>query len=549
MVLINCEKNFFEDVETINEKILNERNIVSNNFNQNISLYNPVQIENIISNNLCDYIVQECEVYAKMNQTSKNPTGWTTTRHKKYPTTDLPVPKIPMLKTLIYNLIHKDIFPLFEKYFSINQLYLDMNDVFVVKYEAENQNYLQKHKDGTAFSFNILLNSSSDFEGGGTKFYYTFPEKKEEIIKNEKGGLLIHTGFIHHEGVKITSGKRYLLVGFISYLKFEHFFLSSLKKNNNVISVLNSNNNNNNINNNNNNINNINNNVQEKTLFLDFKKANTCLLRNFNLPYFTENNDFKQNLLVFMEKFPLHTFLLNKQKNTINILEKVVYDLSLYHIEKDNKNIDDFEIEFWIKNEKIIQKQLLHNPHSDKDEKYRKLKNEFIHPYLSSVTYLHTTNSITLISNMEEEDSSKGNLVLNNGLNVSYCNENKHIIFYGGCIHNVLNMDIQDNDNKNRYAIMFNLWYKHKPLQIDYYENKNYEDSHMYNKNTLIFPLEFPSLKQNISTYEMYKLVKYFYQKKIDKLVIKLKKNMEILLQKEGKKNMNELNSIELSCL
>jgi hypothetical protein len=48
---------------------------------------------------------------------------------------------------------------------------LRVADGFVVKYDAQGgQKELKPHRDGSVLSFNIALNPSSDFDGGGTWF-------------------------------------------------------------------------------------------------------------------------------------------------------------------------------------------------------------------------------------------------------------------------------------------------------------------------------------------------------------------------------------------
>jgi hypothetical protein len=61
------------------------------------------------------------------------------------------------------------------------------------------------------FSFNILLNHPSEFEGGGT--YFDHPLNYTRQI--EQGSVLVHSGRRRHAGVEITAGIRFLLVGFI----------------------------------------------------------------------------------------------------------------------------------------------------------------------------------------------------------------------------------------------------------------------------------------------------------------------------------------------
>lgn len=158
----------------------------------------------IYSADMCRYIINECENYAKHNG------GWTTKRHQSYPTTDLPVNNIPSIFGIILETLKTITNKISTSYGLHDDMLLDINDLFVVKYSHDAQNKLELHKDGTLISFNILLNESNEFEGGGTYFddgltYYL-----------EQGDILIHSSRIKHSGLPITSGYRYLLVGFIN---------------------------------------------------------------------------------------------------------------------------------------------------------------------------------------------------------------------------------------------------------------------------------------------------------------------------------------------
>ena len=175
--------------------------------------------DNILNKNICEWLIFESEKFANENG------GWTTQRHRNYPTTDLSIEKINNINGYISNKIIIDIFPLIGKSFNIDPYFLNIEDAFIVKYEFDKQNNLNKHKDGNLISFNILLNDKSEFEGGGTTIYF---HNNDYYYKGSQGSLLLHCGKKIHEGNKITSGIRYLLVGFISYLKFN----SNVGKNN-----------------------------------------------------------------------------------------------------------------------------------------------------------------------------------------------------------------------------------------------------------------------------------------------------------------------------
>ncbi len=174
--------------------------------------------ENILCKNICEWLIFETEKFANENG------GWQTKRHRNYPTTDLPVRIISNIHTYLNNFVMFNIFPLIEQKFNLDSYFLNIEDLFIVKYEFDKQNYLEKHRDGNLISFNILLNEKTNFEGGGTIIYYR--NNNNYFYEGAQGSLLLHSGQKLHEGSKITSGIRYLLVGFISYLK-----LNAIKNN------------------------------------------------------------------------------------------------------------------------------------------------------------------------------------------------------------------------------------------------------------------------------------------------------------------------------
>jgi len=207
----NDDKTYNNNLET-NEIILSKLSQIKKNIqndNKNIQKYKTYHvIPNIIHKDICNFIIFESEKYAETN-------GWTNNRHANYPTTDIPVKFIKNICVLVDNIIKYDILPLFQKYYNISKYFLEYNDIFIVKYDIEGQNKLEKHRDGSLFSFNILLNSPTEFVGGGTIFEVN---ENNILVNNTQGGTLIHSGQLLHSGNEITSGKRYLLVGFIKYL-------------------------------------------------------------------------------------------------------------------------------------------------------------------------------------------------------------------------------------------------------------------------------------------------------------------------------------------
>jgi hypothetical protein len=158
---------------------------------------------NTYSSDICNYIVGECERYAKHNG------GWAVDRHTSYPTTDLPVDKIPSIFGLILETLKTITARVTASYGLGDKMVINVKDLFVVKYSDDAQNRLEIHCDGSFLSFSILLNDTSEFEGGGTYF-----DDGLTCCLN-KGDMLLHSGQIKYSRLPVTKGKRYLLVGFL----------------------------------------------------------------------------------------------------------------------------------------------------------------------------------------------------------------------------------------------------------------------------------------------------------------------------------------------
>ncbi len=161
----------------------------------------------IFTANECDNIIAEAEHVASMSE-------WTKNRHGNYPTTDLPLVELPeTLKFLRLALVER-IYPMLQAQYGMflpDPTKLRLADGFVVKYDAAGgQRELKPHRDGSVVSFNIALNPAHEFEGGGTWF-----ASLDDAIKIDQGEIVSHSSALLHGGHGITSGKRYILVGFV----------------------------------------------------------------------------------------------------------------------------------------------------------------------------------------------------------------------------------------------------------------------------------------------------------------------------------------------
>jgi hypothetical protein len=153
---------------------------------------------------ICDWIIIESENCAtKLG-------GWRIDRHKKYPTTDLPVEQIPHVFNFVLSSLSSLLQKMLKSYCLDEELVkINVNELFVVKYDKNGQIGLDMHVDGSFLSFNIALSSINDYEGGGTLF------EDGCVVKIDKGDAMWHCGKVNHGGVPIINGTRYILVGFL----------------------------------------------------------------------------------------------------------------------------------------------------------------------------------------------------------------------------------------------------------------------------------------------------------------------------------------------
>lgn len=155
----------------------------------------------------CQKIVNEAEYVASH-------INWTKNRHGNYPTTDLPLVELPETLRFLRVALEERIYPLLRAQFGEflpDPTKLRVADGFVVKYDAAGgQKELKPHRDGSVLSFNIALNPSNEYDGGGTWF-----ASIDDAVKIEQGHICSHSSALLHGGHGITTGKRYILVGFV----------------------------------------------------------------------------------------------------------------------------------------------------------------------------------------------------------------------------------------------------------------------------------------------------------------------------------------------
>lgn len=157
---------------------------------------------------------EECQKMIDEAEQVADEMGWTTKRHGNYPTTDLPIAELPQTLKFLRRALEERIYPLLREQFKTylpDGRKLRVADGFVVKYDAKGgQSELKPHRDGSVLSFNIALNPSHEYDGGGTWF-----ESLGDSVRIEQGEVCSHASGIMHGGHGITRGKRYIMVCFV----------------------------------------------------------------------------------------------------------------------------------------------------------------------------------------------------------------------------------------------------------------------------------------------------------------------------------------------
>jgi hypothetical protein len=189
----------------------------------------------------CEHVIQMAEQVALLNykralQDKKThdtlvlpPEGWQKARHGSYPTTDLNLVTDPFTKEdrqWLSDRLDSRLAPTLSRLYGVPIKSLRAADMFLVRYDGEQRNFLEYHTDSGDISFNVLLNH--DFEGGGTRFWNrAIDQPFAHMHPTQAGDVLIHSAQIHHEGSPVVNGTRIILVGFISVDRVDPFTGSS----------------------------------------------------------------------------------------------------------------------------------------------------------------------------------------------------------------------------------------------------------------------------------------------------------------------------------
>ena len=204
-----------------------------------------IHIRSLLSDDEVDMALKLSIDYAESNGRFDNPDS---DRHQSYATCDFPVDECDELESFLESTdFQQRLFDQFADLYNVDANDLSYDDLFVAYYQAKpngNDNddsdddgnnimdRLELHRDGSIFSFSLLLNPPDEFEGGGT-FYdalrdvNTTDQEHDHGILHSGGAIrpvragdaVLHCGKILHGADVVTSGRRVVMVGFVDVSK------------------------------------------------------------------------------------------------------------------------------------------------------------------------------------------------------------------------------------------------------------------------------------------------------------------------------------------
>ena len=184
--------------------VINDIKDINNSYMKQNRFYQRFIRTNMISDDICKWIINETETYVEKN-------GWKNDHFKQYPTYDLQLSKLNGVHDYFLKYELTKIMKYIEQSYCLpDEVRFHISDLNIIKYSDNLQLNLESHVDSGFLTFNIALNGKNEYEGGGTYF-------DDGITVNiDKGDMLVHCGKVIHSGLTLTKGTRYILVGFIN---------------------------------------------------------------------------------------------------------------------------------------------------------------------------------------------------------------------------------------------------------------------------------------------------------------------------------------------
>jgi hypothetical protein len=193
-------------------------------------------------------------------------------------------------------------------------------------------------------------------------------------------------------------------------------------------------------------------------------------------------------------------YILNHCKTDFNLIEKYVYDIVNFHLNRMKIVFDtNISVEFWFKSRKVYGS----NIHTDSDDLSVNNKHLSKKPFLSCLTYFDNNNDPTIITNIDN-NAYKFKNITDNTLCFSFPTRMKHIVFNGGKYYHCEGSVFDDNEHDERCILVIDVWYNHIPVNLEYYDSKKhstYTTNDIFKRDDCI--LHFNNQNQNIKKIEV----------------------------------------------
>ena len=178
----------------------------------------------------------------------------------------------------------------------------------------------------------------------------------------------------------------------------------------------------------------------------------------------SEDNILTNQLLDLGNDFGDETFLLDLNKSSYTVLEKYVYDITIFHLKRLNF-IDEMQhwyIEFGFNS---------YNPKSPNIKSTITSSNNRVtlYPYLTSLSYMGSNNP-HIITNIDSAKYNYKQFGTDTELTLSLPEQNKHITFESKYYYGDVNSFESSVDRDIDKYLIIHLWKNIKPTDLSYYD-------------------------------------------------------------------------------
>ena len=163
----------------------------------------------------------------------------------------------------------------------------------------------------------------------------------------------------------------------------------------------------------------------------------------------------------------------NVDDEKLSLMEKISYDIALFHLTKMNMTLKNKKISFWTKSKRTSCLNCS-QPHTDGDDYEKKIyNNSTIKPLFTTLTYFNNNDlNPTIITQITKEHVIK-NKIANKDISLIFPKTNLHIFFEGQkFFHFESNFfNINEEINKDRHLLIVAVWDNYSPFFLPFYND------------------------------------------------------------------------------